>query len=287
MVADVQQEIPYSVAHVQIIPDTEEIEESDWRFHRTEGDVAEARALAVQESFERWHRYEYENTVLPLPITNDLESSQVVGSAMAKVLPYSPFSSVVQVSNLRNEQLTEPSDVANHNIPKNVHNSQGEKTKRQKSTHDATQNTLEERLVQGHIFNDPYLDPTLTEMSTDELEIRLWYALNDYLKTTRTPVSPILLGLMPVGQKWKRGFLLERIAKVIEEQTQLDHKYVRVSADYPALRRQKRLSYSAAAVIENPETANALRRQLLAIPSTKDRLAFLLQELSDEYGAFQ
>lgn len=277
MVADVQQEVPYSVAHVQIIPDTEEIEESDWRHHLTEGDVAAARALAVQESFERWHRYEYENTMLPLPLTNDLEPDQVVGSALAKVLPYSPFSSVVQASNLCHEDLKDPATTATVDSSTLFNQSA-----------DYEEDTLEERLVQIHQLSDPpLLDPDLTSMSMEELERELWVALDGYLKSTRKPVSPILLGLLPDNQKWPKGFLLERIAKFVREQTKYDHKYVQVSPEYPALRRQKRLSYSAAALLEDAESAKPLRRQLLSIPSTKDRLAYVLQQFSPYYGAFE
>lgn len=149
VVDEVQQEVPYSIAHVQIIPDTEEIEESDWRQHRTEDDVAAARALAVQESFERWHRYEHENTVLPLPMDADLEPEQVAGSALAKVLPYSPFSSVVQVPKLRSEALRDPATFDTSILKQN-----------KVITHRLSQNlsvassqcTLEERLVQGNIL---------------------------------------------------------------------------------------------------------------------------------------
>ena len=281
MVADVQQEVPYSVAHVQIIPDTEEIEESDWRHHRTEGDVAAARAMAVQESFEKWHRYEYENTMLPLPLTNDLEPSQVAGSALAKVLPYSPFSSVVQASNLCNEALRDPATAASSQTV-------ADSSTLCEQTADYSQNTLEERLVQVHHLSDPpLLDPDLTSMSLYQLERELWVAIDGYLKSTRKPVSPILLGLLPGGQKWPKGFLLERIAKFVREQTKYDHKYVQVSPQYPANRRQKRLSYSAAALLEDAESTRPLRRQLLSIPSTKDRLAYVLQQFSPYYGAFE
>jgi hypothetical protein len=274
-VTKVQQAIPYSIANVQIVPDTEEIEESAWRQLRTEGDVAAARALAVQESFERWHRYEHENTMLPLPMDSDLDPNEVIGSALAKVLPYSPFSSVVQVATLRKESLSPPSS-------KSVDPEWDTLT-----VADGAQNTLEERLVQGNILREPLLDPTLRALSMDELERRLWLALNDFLKTTRTPVSPMLLGLLPPRQSWPATFVLERIADAVEEQTELDHKYVRVSKDYPALRRQKRLSYSAAALLEDPEGVTAWRRQLLAVPSTRDRMAFVLQRLQAQFGAFQ
>jgi hypothetical protein len=97
----------------------------------------------------------------------------------------------------------------------------------------------------------------------------------------------MLLGLLPPHQSWPANFVLERIADAVEEQTELDHKYVRVSKDYPALRRQKRLSYSAAALLEDPESVTAWRRQLLAVPSTKDRMALVLQRLQAQFGAFQ
>jgi hypothetical protein len=47
------------------------------------------------------------------------------------------------------------------------------------------------------------------------------------------------------------SFVLHRIANAIQKQTQLHHKYVAVDESYPALRRQKRLSYAAAHVLEN------------------------------------
>jgi hypothetical protein len=52
----------------------------------TESEVVTARALALAESFQRWHRYEFENTMLPLPLQSEMQQNQIVGS-VRKVLP--------------------------------------------------------------------------------------------------------------------------------------------------------------------------------------------------------
>jgi hypothetical protein len=126
----------------------------------------------------------------------------------------------------------------------------------------------------------------LEELSSDTLEIRLWLALNDFLQHTRTPVSPVLFGLLPWKNDWPVSFVLKRIGDSIAAQTEKDHKYVRVSPDYPAARRQKRLSYAVASLLEDLDTVNAFRQELLEIPSTRMRLAVLVQKLENE-GGFQ
>jgi Lon protease-like protein len=273
VVMEALQELPYSMAHVQLLPDTEEVEESDWITVRTEGEVVTARALALAESFQRWHRYEFENTMLPLPLQSEMQQNQIVGSALAKVLPYAPYSSVVDVERLARETIN--MDLA---IPASSD---------QVTTDDSPQNTLEYRLLQGRILNEPSTPlGRLEELSSDTLEIRLWLALNDFLQHTRTPVSPVLFGLLPWKNDWPISFVLKRIGDSIAAQTEKDHKYVRVSPDYPAARRQKRLSYAVASLLEDLDTVNAFRQELLEIPSTRLRLAALVQKLENE-GGFQ
>jgi hypothetical protein len=46
---------------------------------RTESEVVTARAW-LAESFQRWHRYEFENTMLPLPLQSEMQQNQIVGS---------------------------------------------------------------------------------------------------------------------------------------------------------------------------------------------------------------
>jgi Lon protease-like protein len=271
VVMQVQQELPYSMAHVQLLPDTEEVEESDWITVRTEGDVVKARALALAESFQRWHRYEFENTMLPLPLQSDLQPGQVVGSALAKVLPYAPYSSVVDVERLAQETL------------ETINTSPTTSSSDQAITDDS-QRTLEYRLLQARILNQPSTLGQLENLTCDQLEIRLWLALNDFLQHTRTPVSPVLFGLLPWKNDWPLSFVLKRIGDSIAEQTEKDHKYVRVSPHYPAARRQKRLAYAVAALLEDLDTVNAFRQELLEIPSTRMRLAALVQKMENECG---
>lgn len=268
VVKDVQQELPYSMAHVQLLPDTEEVEGSDWVAHRSEADVTKARAYALQESFERWHCYEYDNAKLPLPLESDLSMTDVAGSPLAKVLPYAPFSSVVRVDQMLDEPLLPASPADSMITPRQW---------------EYSQNTLEHRLLQGGILQQSTEAPFLQDVSTDQLEIRVWLALNEFLKETRTPVSPVLFGLLP-SIKWPRGFILERIGDFIAKQKDLDQRYVRVTASYPAQRRQKRLSYAVAALLEDSETVNHFRHELLEIPSTRERLALILRKLENQVG---
>ena len=319
VVTDLVQELPYAKAHVQLVPDTEEVEDSDWKDTRYEPDIAPARALAVAESLVRWHRYEYENTMLPLPLQSDLPAHQVIGSALAKVLPYAPYSSVIHVETLAHETLETtqwgPFERRHHASSFETSSSLLMQSSHNiTSTISSTEPTLEHCLEQhgilrGYNSSLPSLvHPSLRKLSLDQLEIRLWLALNDFLKQTRTPVSPILLGLLPLvdsekknenesassssSVSWPADFVLEKIAQAIDEQTILDHKYVRVSPFYPALRRQKRLSYSAAALLEQAlltegETVTPFRLQLLEMSSVHQRLAFVLQCVEDRLEGFQ
>jgi Lon protease-like protein len=367
VVTRVQQHVPYGRAMVQLLPDLEEVDDdyndfghgndagknaaNGWVHQRTEWDVTSARALALQESFQKWHRYEYENTLLPLPLrSQDLEESDLVASTLLTVLPLAPYSSTINVTRLAAESM-EMYSFWNDDDDEDARSAavDDESTTLSTATSPTTP-TLEQRLMEvGILLNETLnslsssssmsssslssfihsylMDSKLVwmKLSSNELEFRLWWALNDFLKTTRTPVSPILLGLLPPLSTWdvymdqygsvddivihqlnqdndtpsgndksletssssssSSSFVLHRIAQAIQEQTQLHHKYVAVDEAYPALRRQKRLSYSAAYVLEtllNPEAITALRKVLLQIPSTRQRLAFVYQMLQTE-----
>ena len=274
VVTEVVQTLPYGMANVQLIPDAEEVDpETTWIESQTELDVLEARALALADSFERWHQYEFENTMLPLPLRSDLKPDEIAGSALAQVLPYAPFSAVTKAATLYKESLpaheTSTEAINGVRIDKSVP-------------------TLEQRLLQGHVLQlPPEMNPSLLRMSCEDLEINLWLAINQYLKTSRTPVSPIILGLLPPNHEWPGTFVLERIGEAIGQQTQLEHKYVRVSKQYPAGRRQKRLSYCAAALLEELDTVSKFRQIIISLPSTKHRLAYALQLFQEKFDTFQ
>jgi len=186
VVEEVTQRVPFSVANVQLLPDIEEEE------------AAATRHSALLESFQKWHRYEFENTMLPLPFSskeqsdgrstteadqneNDddpgssreeyLEASQIVGSALAQVLPYSPFSSVVNVERLSNENLRPA-------VPR-------EEQKQQQLDDGLEQHLLKRGILRG----PPFVEPTLLSKSCDELEHELWIYMDKYLKQSKRAVS--------------------------------------------------------------------------------------------------
>ena len=312
VVSRIVQELPFVVADLQILPDVEEVDDDnsgdgslgDWTEVRRETpDVTAARTLAVRESFEKWHRYEFEQTLLPLPLQHeDLRADQVVGGALAKVLPYAPFSSVVNVDHLLRQTLEV--NVGEVEVPNKVTSTMED------SKAMPPDRTLEWQLWERGILRHPSpasLDPALLALSSPELERRVWLALNEYLRHTKQPVSPILLGFLPHNLTWPTSasndnddddaaaspspFLLEQVAQSLESST-LKSKFVRLSPLYPALRRRKRLSYTLPALLEHRGGDRAavhdLRRQLLAIPSTRVRLAYVLQLFLDAtWGAFE
>jgi hypothetical protein len=277
------------VANVQLVPDVEEVDGSEsWIEVETESrHVGEARALAITESFARWHRYEYEQTVLPLPLQHDdLRADQVVGGALAKVLPYAPFSSVLNIQQLLGHDDDNDDGSATHGASTGASSMPAH----QQSTVSEERRTLEWRLLRDRVLRLPEeINASLLKLSADELEVGVWLALNDFLQQTKKPVSPILLGFLPHNVTWPASFVLEQVAANLE-QSPLQSKYVRLSPQYPAARRQKRLSYTVPALIEHHhvDSVHTLRRQLLAIPSTRVRLAYVLQLLQDEaWGAFR
>jgi Lon protease-like protein len=285
VVTDVVETVPYSIAHVQILPDMEEIDpDIEWMFNYKEQEIKLARAMAIEESI-RFHDYEYDpEHKLPCPDTADLDLTDVLGSSIAKVLPYCPYSKV----------LAPPAPIIRDSVmfledAKHV------------STDDSSP-TLESQLLQGHILNEPppahpeSLTPR-KDLTIDELEYELWLAINDFLISSRTPVSPVLLGLVPSrGVKWPAQFKLKTISKGFvngfPELKGVQHDFVELPPSYPSYRRQRRLSYSAAYLLERTGVGGlGLRQTLLEIPSTQGRLRLVLERFdlmhSQKWGEFQ
>jgi len=156
---------------------------------------------------------------------------------------------------------------------------------------------------------------TKDELSNDELEQELWVAVNQFLLATQKPISPILLSLLPPMKEkrrhWPKGFVLHKIAAYVAQKQQrerhnddeepsiavdarrnnnnkvlnhtiiFDHEYVPLHSDYPAHRRQRRFSFSAAYLLESgdaPQQTQQLRALLLSIPSTHQRLKVVLEK---------
>jgi hypothetical protein len=232
--------------------------------------VRPARASALVDSWRHWYPYEYEATPLPLPAVENMAAGDVVGSALAKVLPYAFFdrshlpTDIMVPPNMQKPQPTSSSSLSRIETLDDVSLPTTEPRK-----------PLEVSLLEGNILKEAGVPDSLLKLPMGELEINLWLALNDFLVSSRTPVSPVLLGLLPVGQSWPAEFILERVADAIDQNAAtLEHKYVRVSPLYPAVRRQKRLGYCAAQLLERdrPDDVNALRQQLLQIPRYEKRV---------------
>ena len=284
VVADVVQQLPYSIANVQILPDIEEIDpDVESVLGKSEEEIRVARAMAFEESI-RFHDYEYDpEHVLPMPDHATLEASQVLGSAIAKVLPYCPFS----------KTLEPPAD----RLPASL-TPQGDAFRDHCSAVAAT--VLEYTLLSKQVLNEPISHPLSLRrgqnLTSDELEYELWLAINDFLVMTKTPVSPILLGLLPPEDTfqtpWPSTFLLSSINKDLANlKGKVEHDFVPVSPLYPSYRRQRRLSYSAAYLLENTVLDDGIRQILLEAPTTKGRLRLVLERfdllLSQRLGEFQ
>ena len=344
VVQEVLQDLPYSIANVQLLPDVEELTSKalteecalpespmtpsscsslDTVVALPETSVAAARAQAVQESMQRFHEYEYDaNHHLRLPNGPKVGIKHMSYDAMTRVLPYARFASdFVAASNRKS------------NVPKTE----------QPNVQDDTA-SLESELLQRGIYKIPPTDPEYTprlsrpnvdpdtgaelppiELTVDELEQQLWIAINDYYLATQKSISPILLSLLPptsaFPDDWPENFVLHKIAQAIQLQRKKDEimesgkesvditeissemrigsiaEYQPLHPDYPAYRRQRRLSYTAAYLLESgdePEKAQRFRALLLSIPSTSQRMKLVLERFyqwqaqdAEDLGVFE
>ncbi|KAG7343391.1 ATP-dependent protease La LON substrate-binding domain containing protein [Nitzschia inconspicua] len=333
VVTDVVRQLPYSVVHAQILPDTEEIDPlllDVLNPQLLEADLAEARAMAVQESVQ-FHAYEYDphhsfsTTVLkqptsrlagdmnssnfvlpPLPPQQQLQIHECLSPAdIAKVLPFCPFAKIPL------DEAKSRSNAAKAAAAVEEVTDDNRSTSNSAITPSPEQNepSLEYRLLHRGILKVPPIDPDFSatsshSMSIEELEHELWLAMNYFLVTTKLPVSPILLSLLPPlkeeqKEKWPQDFLLYKVANDLEKLESMEHDFVPVPQDYPAYRRQRRLSFSAAYLLEDyyesklgdAKEGQSLKKLLLSIPSTKQRLRVVLEKFlqwqQQTWGEFQ
>lgn len=307
VVTDVQQHLPYSIVDAQILPDAEEVDPHLDFYDGSilEKDLQSARAMAVQESV-RYHAYEYDQFhCLQIPVGPTVTIYDISHAAIAKVLPYCPFSKTLEPPSATDVGSMTSRLLSRKPALDNVEEESGDRNvlpQSQSSSSSASSlSSIEYNLLRRQILQVPPADPDYIyyrqpTMTTDELEYQLWLAVNHFLVVTKKPVSPILLSLLPPKSRdipgyWPDTFCLDRIATSIGE-TELDHDYVPISPDYPSHRRQRRFSFSAAYLLErDTESAQALRSTLLSIPSTKIRLRVVLEKFhqwqtEQEWGEF-
>lgn len=369
VISKVTQDLPYSIANVQLLPDVEEltskalqeecaINESmtlpsscsslDTVVDLSENEVAQARAQAIQESMMKYHNYEYDaKHHLQLPNGPKVGVKHISYDAMTKVLPYAPYSRDGFV-----EQGTTTLIAANDQDTTETPTP----TAQQNEAQDAS---LECELLRRGIFKIPPTDPEFAdrlrrqlhgndknndetgneigsdefamppEITVDELEQQLWIAINDFYVTKQKLISPLLLSLLPPSSssfpnEWPEDFVLHKIAEGIQSQrakrkrknggvdnkefidiTDISskvrigsiHEYQPLHADYPSYRRQRRLSYTAAYLLETgdePEKTQRFRALLLSIPSTGQRLKLVLERFyqwqaqnAEDLGVFE
>jgi Lon protease-like protein len=344
---DIVQTLPYPIVNGQILPDLEEIDPSLDIADISEYELSLARAIAIQESV-RYHSYEYDphhsfddtttSSSSSFPYrswsfqeavsesrrmsTTDPTGGGISKAAIAKVLPFCPFSK----SNEPPEPTTTIDDIVSMSPSSDVtgtqqHQSsaQGPKSSQESHHHDLFRPALEYELFHRGILTVPPADPEFynsgrdySDMSVDELEKHVWIVLNHFLITTKQPVSPVLLSLLPPtmtkqqqqqqqqqqhdgteksNEKWPTNFYLDKIAHDLGNLNTVDHDFVPVSANYPSYRRQRRLSFSAAYVLEEYYQDTEWKTLLLSIPSTKQRLRVVLEKFlqwqQQQWGEFQ
>lgn len=234
----VVQHYPYSIADCQILPDTETLPEgADENFCKL------ARAAAVVKSFQ-YHDYEYDHVMLPLPKeTAYLPTEGIPATAISKVLPFAYYSS--------DDSTLDPIE---------------ETSSGQSSSFHGGQPPLEIILQNGGILSDPPFIPgpesvNRRSMDLNAIETLLWLALDDFCRCTGFTLPEEILCLMPRDLDY----------------LDMDPPKERISPKYPALRRQLRLSYLAPALLENLEIGAGMRQAWLNTPSTKVRLAAVLE----------
>jgi Lon protease-like protein len=315
VVTYVHQELPYSIVNAKIVPDAEELDpnfssvDASLLLQLPEADVTLARGLAVQESV-RYHDYEYNPDHALTGVSNEtyLELTDILWSAIARVLPYCPYSKNLDPPLPTNGAFYLPDAVvaaaaADHDTG---------------DTEKAEEPSFESQLLQKGIFQTPLFDPEYDSkylhLTVDELEYELWMAINRFLLATKTPVSPVILGLLPRSnatttkmledgslieqEVWPCDFSIYPIVQDFENASlnppyqNYTHDFVRVSPEYPAHRRQRRLSYSALHLLEKTsEVTNQLRPLLLKTPSTRQRLRLVLEKFDqwqeEHWGEFQ
>jgi hypothetical protein len=285
------QELPFSVADVQLLPDYEEMEYCLSRQQQVQqasnqtwyeysalnnSDVTKARQMATSEQV-RWQQYEFDHSVR-LPVRNDgsddLSPADVVGSALKSVVPHVPFSSSVSAS-----QLLLPTSSEGH-----LEDEDDNDTSSAQNPTDTTV-PMEKLLVDSGILlgpSDPDPNRRRSSFSIEQLERELWIFVNEWVEVNNAMSSfpPELLALLPPRDtfEWPEDFILEDLATTMAAASQLkgSRPFVRVTGDYPAHRRRRRLSYVISALTDHTPFGRGMPPILLEIHSTRDRLEALL-----------
>ena len=249
---------PYNVANVQILLDEEELPWINSEHFVSENACKYLRGDAVSASFY-YHDYEFDKPKLPISDNSDVDNESeeylskddVPWIGISKLLPFAHYS-------LDDVSLTSANERAD-----NVHK------KSLNLIEDASGDLpLEQQLQNGAILWKP---PPLMSSNVvirrsqdlndcDTLETLLWLALDDFCRAARFTLPEEVACLVPDEMDYLD----------VAPTSTLSHKY-------PKKRRQRRLSYLAPALIENLDIGKGMRQLWLNTPSTKLRLAGVLE----------
>lgn len=257
VVDEVLETLPYSVANVQILLDKEDVNfKGDDDIHVDENFCKYLRGSAVTASFF-YHDYEFNKPKLPIGRGNNsyLSNDDVPWVGISKLLPFAEYSSDDVSLDAANAKLASIQRVMKKDDVRCPKFAEGELP-------------IEEQLFNGGILWDPppiqnvIVRRSLDTSDCDALETLLWLAMDDFCRAT--------------------GFNLPEEVRVLipPEMDYLDlvpSKHT-LSPLYPKIRRQRRLSYLAPALIENlEEVGKGIRHIWLNTPSTKARLLGALE----------
>lgn len=237
------QNLPYSIADVQILPDFDQL------FQTVQGETTKtSRAQAIQESLN-YLSYEFAEISLPLSKTKKyMTQTEVYGSWLVDLLPFAAYEFV-----------------ESYLPPKHEYRTNGTYS----TAHNDTRLSLESQLLKHNVLRRPpsyYEKSPFPEdlLSNDQLEQRLWNALEDYCGATGSNLHKDIACLLPPDRPLP-AFLDT-------------YQIKRLSRNYPDYRRQRRFSFAASALLESivPKDLQ-LRQVLLETPSTNERLFSVLQ----------
>ena len=251
VVDTVLQSLPFSKAHVQILPDTSSRLVNDTT---DESSASLQRAKQVQKSFQ-YHDYEYADTKLPqsdyidpnMPI--DTEQLQILQfSFYAQAESLLPFSFYSQDDSSLKCIATKDSHDANDSDDKLTLSFYG------------GQPSLERQLVKRGVLKEP----SRIRRTADDSETLIWMALEEYSRTVQMPLPEQVLCLKPPEM----------------DHLDLPDAAHPLSPEYPKSRRQERLSYNAAGFLDNK-----VWQDLLELSSTEARLEAVLLKLHEKQDA--
>lgn len=279
------QELPFSIADVQLLPDSEEMEyvlaqqqkgqasDEMWYLALDSSDVMKARRTSTSNAL-RWQQYEFDDGV-KLPVrsdgSDDLTPADVMGTALKSVVPHVPFASSTIPTELLSCICTEDAN--------------GNDSESSSSQNPSDSVPMEKLLIDSGILLGPSEpDPSRRRSSftIEQLERELWIFVNEWVQVNNAMSSfpPELLALLPPRDtyEWPEDFILEDLATTMAATSELkgSRPFVRVADDYPAHRRRRRQSYVISALTDHTPFGRGMPPILLEIHSTRDRLEAVL-----------